>query len=548
MLCRIRKALRGEASRTVGGAAFIIAVAGIISRLLGFLRDRLLAGQFGAGDILDAYYAAFRIPDFMYNLLVLGALSAAFVPVFTELHIEKKEEEAWGLSRGMLHLIILLLGLSAVVIIVFAPWLMQLLTPGFSVEKQALTVEMTRIMLLSPLFLGVSAVFGGALISLKRFFLYSLAPIFYNLGIIFGALVLAPSMGPRGLAWGVVAGAFLHALTQYSDVRHVGFRYRFSREELWRNPLVTKVTRMMIPRSIGVAVNQFGFFVVTIFASTLASGSLTAFTLANNIQSVPLGLFGVAFSLAVFPSLSALTAKHAHEEFFRLFARTFQRILFFVLPVGVFIFILRAQIVRVILGSGKFDWQDTIATFSVLGILSVSLFAQSLIQLLARAFFALKDTHSPLYAALFAGVLHILLTFVLVKSFGIEGVAWAFSLATILNFFLLYMMLRARMRGEWSDRVLVVPAAKIALAAIAAGVVAQFTKSLFGFHEARLDTFWEIFTQFFVTAFVGGGVFAWLGWLMKIEELEHLRCFLIKRILGQPQMLVEAEKETESGA
>ncbi len=424
---------------------------------------------------------------------------------------------------------------------------MQLLTPGFSPEKQALTVEMTRIMLLSPIFLGMSAVFGGVLISLKRFFLYSLAPIFYNLGIIFGVLVLAPRMGSQGLAWGVVVGAFLHVLIQYSDLKHVGFRYRFSFDELWRNPLVARVTRMMIPRSIGMAVNQFGLFVVTVFASTLASGSLAAFTLANNIQSVPLGLFGVAFSLAVFPSLSTLTAKQAYGDFFHLFARTFQRILFFVLPMGVFIFILRAQIVRVILGSGKFDWQDTITTFSVLGILSISLFAQSLIQLLARAFFALKDTHSPLYAALAAEVVHVVLTFAWVKSFGIEGVAWAFSVATILNLVLLYLMLRSRMREEWSDQTLLIPAFKIVLAAITAGVVAQFTKSLFGFHEARLDTFLEIFTQFSVTAVVGGGVFAWLGWMMNIEELEHLRCFLIKRIVGQPQTLVEAEKETESG-
>lgn len=529
---------------SVGAAALIIAVAGIASRLVGFLRDRILAAQFGAGDTLDVYYAAFRIPDFLYGFLVLGALSAAFVPLFTELYAGKKEQEAWNLSSGVLNLLVSALVLLSALVAVFSPWLTDILVPGFSPEKKVFTSELTRIMLLSPIFLGMSAVFGGVLVSLKRFFLYSLAPVFYNAGIIAGAIFFAPRFGVSGLAWGVVLGAALHACVQYIDLRQTGFVYRWPQKGFWKNEMIRRVLRLMIPRSLGVAVNQVGFFVVTVFASWLVSGSLAVFTLANNIQSVPLGLFGVAFSLAVFPTLATLATTQSHVEFFRTFAKTFQRILFFVVPVSVLMIVLRAQIVRVILGSGQFDWNDTILTFNVLGILSLSLFAQSLIPLLARAFFALQDTKTPLYIALVSEVIHILLTLVLIRPFGIEGIAWAFSLATLVNFFLLYRFLRKRL-DIWEDHRLISPAFKIIIASLGAGLVGQLTKMLFGFQEQPLDTFVAILIQLVITSLFGGAAFLLLGWAMRIEQLEPLKRFLFRRVLGQPQVIVESEKEVE---
>jgi putative peptidoglycan lipid II flippase len=547
MIKKIQGVFKGGPIKTVGGAALIIAIAGIVSRLFGFLRDRILAAQFGAGDVLDVYYAAFRVPDFMYSLLVLGALSAAFVPVFTGLYVSKKEKEAWNLSLGVLHLLILALGTVSIGFAFFAPSVAQILVPGFSGEKKELVVSMTRIMLLSPLFLGVSAVFGGILVSLKRFLLYSVAPIFYNLGIIFGAVFLAPRMGPIGLAWGVVMGALSHALIHYWDVRASGFSYHFVLRDCWRSKAVRQVLRLMIPRSLGMAVSQVSFFVVTIFASTLASGSLAAFTLANNIQSVPLGLFGIAFSLAVFPSLSALIAKNSKDEFIRLFSKTLRRILFFVLPVSALIIVLRAQIVRVILGSGHFDWNDTIVTFTVLGVLSVSLFAQSVIPLLTRAFFALQNTKTPLYVAMVSEAANIFLIIVLIDRFQITGIALAFSLATTLNMLLLYYFLGHSLREQWSHKAILTPVAKIILASLGAGLVAQLTKSLFGFNDVRLDTFVEIFAQLAVTSLAGGSAFLLLSWAMKIEELENLKHFLLRRVMGQPQTIVESEDQIEKG-
>lgn len=542
----LKKICRSGPVHSVGGAALIIAVAGVGSRLFGFLRDRILASMFGAGDTLDVYYAAFRIPDLLYSFLVLGALSAAFVPVFTQLYVEKKERAAWELAGNVLNLLVLALGVASLFAVVFMHQLTEFLVPGFSPEKKALAEQFTRIMLMSPILLGVSAVFGGVLVSLKRFVLYSIAPVFYNLGIIFGALFLVKALGPSGLAWGVVLGALLHVLVQYIDVRVSGFRYRFSFSGIFASGAVRQVVTLMIPRSLGMAVNQISFFVVTIFASTLASGSLSVFTLANNIQSVPLGLFGIAFSLAVFPSLSAFAAKRADGEFFSLFATTFRRILFFVLPISVLMIVLRAQIVRVILGSGRFDWNDTIATFGVLGILSASLFAQSLIPLLARAFFALQNTKTPLYIALVSEAIHIGLVFVLMNPYGINGLAAAFSIATIVNMLLLYVFLRRKF-DSWHDADMFMPLVKISLASMVAGAAAQFTKAAFGFNDNELDTFIAIFIQLIVTSAVGISVFIAASWYMGIEEFERVKTFFMRRIFGQPQSLVEAEDETDRG-
>ena len=284
-----------KTTQTVGAAAFIISLSGIASRFLGFLRDRLLASQFGAGDTLDAYYAAFRLPDLFYSLIVLGALSAAFLPVFTELRTKEREKEAWTLASDVLGLLVITLGLLGLLGAVYASQVVTLIAPGFSGEKRELAITLSRIMLLSPIFLAVSAVLSGVLMSFRRFIAYSLAPLFYNVGIIFGILVLVPVCGISGLGWGVVVGALLHMATQWPALSGTGMRLHLSPLRSLRNPEVLRVVRLMIPRSLSMGVSQIGLLVMTIFASLLASGSLAAFTFANNIQSVALGLFGVAF-------------------------------------------------------------------------------------------------------------------------------------------------------------------------------------------------------------------------------------------------------------
>ena len=547
-MIRLWRSIGLKTTQTIGMAAFIISLAGIASRFLGFLRDRLLAAQFGAGDTLDAYYAAFRLPDLFYSLIVLGALSAAFLPVFTELRSQKKEEEAWILASDVLWLLVLVLGAACIAGIVLADSVVTVIAPGFTGEKRELTIGLTRIMLLSPLFLAVSAVLSGVLMSFRRFIAYSFAPLFYNIGIIFGILVLVPIFGVQGLGFGVVVGSFLHMATQWPAFATAGWRVRFRPLESLRNPALRKVIGLMIPRSLCMGVNQIGLLVMTGFASLLASGSLAAFTLANNIQSVALGIFGVAFSVAVFPALSIAIAERQEKVFFTLLADTTRRILFFVLPLSALMIVFRAQFVRVILGSGQFNWEDTIVTFNVLALLSVSLFAQSLIPLFARGFFALQNTKTPLLIAFWSEVFHVVLLVILRQSFSfsIEMLASAFSFVTIVNFGLLYFMLKRQAR-YWDDTRMLIPALKIALAAVLAGVFAQISKYVFALTVNELDTFFKVFLQLFFGLSIGGTAYLFLCIWLQVEELHMLRRFIWCRILRQPETLASAEDHPEKG-
>ncbi len=533
----------GQPTESITAAAFIISAAAIASRLLGLFRDRILASRFGAGDTLDMYYAAFRVPDLVYNLLVLGALSAAFIPVFTSLHSTEKNEDAWKLASGILNLQTVAVFLISGIFAVFAPWILHIITPGFSDDKIAVTAMFSRIMFLSPVLLGISAVFGGILVSFKKFLIYSLAPIFYNIGIITGALFFVPMMGITGLAWGVVLGAGLHMLVQYPAVKFSGFRYLPMSFAALKDRHIQKVIRLMIPRALGIAVNQVNLLIITIFASTLAAGSLTIFTFANNIQATPVSLFGSSFAIAVFPLLSAYAAKNLKNDFLKNFSKILRRILFFIIPLTAVLIILRAQIVRVILGAGKFDWEDTVLTFQILGLLSLSLFAQALVPLLTRSFYALHNTKTPFYIALASEAINIALVIFLIRPYGVYGLAIAFSAASIVNMALLSLFLRRYFREEkippiygWIFKIIVISAV--------AGFFIQIAK-LGMDHLVDIDTFIGIFSQLIISCAAGLLAFAALCYFFNVEEFRHFKHSLKKRLLRVKEPIEEGINEVE---
>lgn len=533
--------LNEKPTESVTAAAFIIALSGIVSRILGLFRDRILASEFGAGDTLDIYYASFRVPDLIYNLLILGALSAAFIPVFTGLFSSNKKEEAWKMASGVLNLAILVIAGVSLVLALFAPWIMKFLTPGFSDLKNESVVLFTRIMFLSPLLLGISAVFGGVLVSLKKFLVYSIAPILYNVGIIFGALFLVPWIGPAGLAWGVVLGAFLHMLIQYPSVKISGFHFSLGFFNCLKDGEVKRVAYLMVPRMLSVAVTQINLMVIMVFASTLRSGSLAIFNLANNIQSAPLGLFGISFAIAVFPSLSAYAAEQKREDFTKIFSKTFRQILFFIIPISIFILVLRAQIVRLVLGSGKFDWEDTILTFSVLGFLAMSLSAQSVIPLLTRSFYAFQNTKIPFYIALFSEAVNITLVLLLIDGYAISGLAIAFSVSSLANAVLLFHFLR-RQAGPLDEKGIMTSALKVLLASLVAGLGVQFAKYIVGIFF-NLDTFWSVLVQFSSATAIGLALFAISSAILEIEEYKQFKQTLTRKLFGAKEQIVEDSSE-----
>jgi putative peptidoglycan lipid II flippase len=536
-------------------AAALVALSSLASRLLGVVRDRILAGQFGAGATLDIYYAAFRIPDLIFNLIVLGALSAGFIPIFTSLlkggeattegressaeikarsnnqeeslqsatsglntaseedNLEKDNNEAWRLANNVLNFLLLGLFVLSAVGIIFAPALTRIIAPGFDSESQALTAVLTRIMFLSPIFLGLSGIFGGILQSFKRFLVYSLAPIFYNVGIIIGALYLVPRLGVAGLAWGVVLGAFLHMVVQWPSVCRLGFRYKFLLQA--RDVAVRRLGRMMVPRTLSLAISQINLVVITILASRLSSGSLAVFNFANNLQSFPIGIFGVSFAIAAFPSLAA--SAFNRERLTADFSKTIRQILFFIVPATVLIIALRAQIIRVVLGTGNFDWNDTILTMNTLGYFVISLFAQATIPLLVRVFYARENSATPFYLGLVTVAANIVLSLILGPLMGVAGLALAFSIANIINFILLWICLSFSIGALDLGRILI-SVFKFSISAVAAGGAAQIMKVIV-WPFIDMTKFSGVFIQLVAAGLAGILVYALFCFLFRSEEL-----------------------------
>lgn len=516
-------------------AAALIALSSLVSRFLGVVRDHILASQFGAGTTLDIYYAAFRIPDLIYNLIILGALSSGFIPIFTSLIKNYKCEggkdcdpyeqnkEAWDLASNVLNYLFLGLGALSLIGIIFAPTLTSFITPGFGAEERASTVALTRLMFLSPLFLGISGILGGILQSFKRFMMYSLAPIFYNLGIIVGALYFVKWFGLYGLALGVVLGALLHMLIQLPTVYHLGFRYKFKIKRHDVNTL--KIGKMMVPRTLSLAISQINLVVVTALASNLASGSLTVFNFANNLQSFPIGIFGISFAIAAFPSLAATAFDE--EKLTKNFSQSFRQILFFIVPATVLIIVLRAQIIRVVLGSGKFDWQDTILTMNTLGIFAISLFAQATIPLLVRVFYARHNSRTPFYIGLFTVAVNTGLALYLAPRYGVIGLAFAYSIDNILNFLLLWFWLSTKV-GELDIQHIIKSVFKFMISAVLAGLSAQAAKSLV-WPFIDMTKFSGVFFQLLVAGIVGTLVYAFCCYIFKSEEFLDFLSALGKR-------------------
>jgi putative peptidoglycan lipid II flippase len=538
----IKNILNGQ-SKTITSAAVVIGAASLASRLLGVFRDRVLAGEFGAGDVLDAYFAAFKIPDLVYNLLILGALSAGFIPVFVRIfYNDKKESEAWKLVNDLLNIMAVGLVVISAIFVLIMPYLMPFIAPGFSDEKLQITIGLSRIMFLSPIFLGLSNIFGGILQSFKRFFVYSLAPIFYNFGIIAGALFLVPRFGVYGLALGVVLGAFLHLLTQIPTSLHLGYHYAWSFN--FKSWGIKRILRMMIPRTLGLAVTQINLVFMTIIASLLASGSLTIFNLANNLQSFPVGIFGVSFAIAAFPALSELATREDKGEFIKNFSNTTRQILFFLVPLTILFIVLRIQIVRVVLGSGQFDWEDTIVTAQTLAWFSFSLFAQALLPLLVRSFFAFHDSRTPFYIGLMSVVLNIALGWPLSLKYGIVGLALAFSISSIVNLILLWVLLKKRIHNL-DEKYIAISVLKFSIAGFFMAIFTQGMKYVvepfFG-----TDTFIGIFLQGFIAGLVGLGVYSLICLWLKSPEMivfyNSLRRRLIKQALPEIESISEGEE------
>jgi putative peptidoglycan lipid II flippase len=533
-------------TKTITSAAGILAIASFVSGLLGLFRDRLLAGSFGAGNELDIYYAAFRIPDFISTVLIMGAISAAIIPIFSQ-YLIRSREEAWRFFSNLINLFFISLIIVSAILIIFVPQVLSLIAPGFIGDKKEAAVLLTRIMFLSPILLGISNIISGILRVFKRFLVTSLAPIMYNLGIIFGIMFFVPSMGLKGLAWGVVLGAFLHLLIQIPILLKLGFKpkriFNFS------EPGFLRAIKLTIPRAIGLAAGQINLIVITAIGSTLASGSIAVFSLANNLQKLPITLIAVSFSTAAFPFLALYFSQQNKEKLIQEFSSVFKHILFFIVPISILIFILRAQIVRIILGTGKFGWADTQLTAACLGIFSFAIFAYGLVLLVSKTFYAFHNTRIPALITLLTVALNIILSyfFIWFLSFesgfqrflisfldlrGIEqnsvvGLPLALAVSGVFQLSLLLILLYREI-GDFKIKEIFESFIKTLASATLLGLACYFVRQ-FAASFVDMQTFAGIFIQGFLAGLAGIGVYLIASLIFKQKELRSLNLLWGKR-------------------
>jgi putative peptidoglycan lipid II flippase len=427
-------------SRALARAGLIVSGAFLVSRVLGWVRIVVISTAFGAGPDLDAFFAAFRLPDLVFQLVAAGALSSAVVPIVSGLVATDQHERAWRVVSTIANLMLVALLALGLIVLIAAPAIIPAITPGFDEAQWSRTVDLTRIMILSPIFLALGSLVTSVLNSEGRFAASAIAPIVYNLAIIGAALFLAPSFGVTGLAIGVVAGSILHLAIQLLPLKALGFRYE-RRVDL-ADADARKALTLMAPRAVGLGVTQITFVVVTSIASTLGTGAITAFNVAFTLLQIPIGVIGVPLGIVVLPSLSREAAVGRIEEFAGLVSRAIRLLLFVMLPITGISIVLRREIVELLFGYGRFDAAAIELTASTFLAFLAGLAAHALIAVLARAFYARQDTRTPVMAAILAVVVNTSLAVALAGPMGLPGVALAIAVAAWLETIVLLVLLK----------------------------------------------------------------------------------------------------------
>ncbi len=503
---------RATAAQTVGAAAMLISVAYLVSRLLGLLRDRLLAGHFGKGPLLDAYYAAFRLPELLFALLVTGAFAVAFIPVLTGYLEKKQQDEAWRVTASLFNILVLATIVGSVIIAIFAGPLTKLLVPGFDPEQQRLTVELTRIMLIAPVFFAISSVLGSVQQAFNRFLIFALAGVFYNLGIIAGIIWLAPEYSVYGVAWGVIIGVVLQALLQWLGLYGLGFRYR--PEINFRLQGVRQTLKLMAPRGINQGAEQVNYIVEIVIASLLSKGSITAFTLANNLKNVPLVLIAGSITTAAFPLLASRAAKGARTELIEGYVQTARLILFLAVPAAIFMVVTRGYLVRLLYGFGDVDTANTLGWFAGTVVFT------GLFLLVSRVFFAMQDTRTPLYLSLASIPLNIALSYFLSQNFGVSGLSMAASIVAFLEMIVLMWLLRRR-QGDFGEKTIWQGAWRMGLAGVFMGGIIYLTVSRLLPLYADDRGFMTLAPKFLLLLIIGAAAYLAPCYLLKLKEAHN---------------------------
>lgn len=542
--------------KTILSATMIIMVMIAASQILGLVRNRVLAGFFPA-DTLALYFAAFRIPETIFEILVFGTFSSAFIPTFTSYISRGKKDEAWYVASVGLNFALLVFLFFGTIIFLLAKPLYHLIAPGFSPSDTIQIANLSRVLLVAQGFFVLSFFLTSVLESFQRFLVPALAPLLYNLGIILGTFFLSAHFGIYGPAIGAVIGAFLHFLIQLPLAFWLGFRPKLALN--LSHPGVREIGRLALPRIVELSASQVGQVVELFLASLVSTAAYTYYTFASSLSLLPIGLFGTSIAKASLPTLSSQVAKGNHKEFTETLISLFNQVVFFILPCAVFLIVLRIPIVRLVFGAARFTWESTVQTSYTLSAFGLSILTQGLIYPLTRASWALHDTKTPVKISIGAIAIELLLgsIFILVLKLQIWTLALAFSLASLIQMLILFSFLSRKVSG-WDKKKIGLPFLKITLASFSAGGLMFFLLKILDrsawdkhlsflrwvglklpttFDRFVLDTRYT-FNLILLTVFVGlVGLLTYLllAWFLKVEEISLLKKLIDK--VRKPKIL-----------
>ncbi len=519
--------MEAKGKATVVKAAGLLMMSTILSRILGYLRDIIIAAYYGQTRITDAYQAAFSIPDFLYNLLAAGTVTAAFMPVFSSYIATDRQEEGWEVASTVFNITVtaMLCGIAAAGLA--APYIVsRWLVPGFEAEFVALTVTMTRIMLIQAFFMALNGISMGILNSYQRFLGPAIASVMYNVMIIIFGVILGRRLGIVGFSIGVVAGAMAQFLIQVAGLRKIGLRYKPVVH--WQHPGVQRVFHLMIPVLLSYTLTQLGLFVQQNISSSLPGGSVSAVRWAQRLMQMPISIFAVTVVVAIFPTLNGQVARREMDLFKKSFSFGLRSIFYITVPCAVGLAALSQPVVRLLYQQGNFSAESTALTAYTLTFFCIGLFAQGGVLLMNRVFYALQNTWTPVPIGASAIALTIVLNFLLVGPLGTGGLALAHSIAGIANLLALLIVVRQKI-GPIGGRSLAASFVKTVAISLVMGAAAWGTAKALELYVVDIQTKAGQVIQVGGAIAVGCLVFFGLSLLLKMEETAMVRRMLRRK-------------------
>lgn len=515
----------GQAKKVAKGASFIM-LAMIVSRILGYIRDIIIYARYNQSNVTDAYNAAFSIPDFLYMLLVGGALSSAFIPVFSSYIATKQEEDAWKVASVVLNTVMILLAVGIFLGVIFTPVLIRWIVPGFDAETTELTVYLTRIMFIQVIFMALNGISQGILHSYKHFVAPAIGSVLYNLGTIVVGYLFSPFIGIAAFSIGVVVGAILNFGAQLPMLLKIKLRYRWTLD--YSHPGVKQLLGLMVPVLIGLSFSEINLFVSQYLASQLPEGMISALRSGQRLMQLPIGVFAIAIAVAIFPTLTEQAAKNELTSFKRSMSLGVRSVIFITLPCSAGLIALAVPLIRLIFEHGNFTPDSTLATATALFYFSFGIFAYSAIHVLSRSFYALKDTTTPVLLGSLSMVLNIILNLLFIKPMGHGGLALAYSLTGIFNMVLLLWVLRKKI-GSIDGKNILLSFFNSLMASIIMGLTVYFT---YRWLESFFHVSGKLAQGFTITLCIALGVLLYLAiaLLFKMEEAQWVQKLLLRRL------------------